>query len=317
MVYGVIAVALLCLTVKGYCGKKTGVAVRDTADSYLFNLLRMIFCIVIGIGFVFIDGAHTSLGIEPGMVGVCAFAGVANAAFLVGWLLAIQKNTMVSVDVSLTLGSLLPSLLCLAFFGEEISIPKMIGFGLILAATFILAGYNKKVAGGGLMGALLLVFAALGDGLSSFAQQLYKHFYTPEGLNFTGREYPKSVYHFYTYAFAAVALLLFFAVCVALDAKKARKENRAFSLKKKITVSPGVVAYIAVMAVCLFAANYLQTVATSDFKMSSQMLYPIIKGGCLITVNFVAMIFFKEKITVRSAIGSVVALGGILCMSLL
>ena len=224
---------------------------------------------------------------------------------------------MVSVDVSLTLGSLLPALLCLAFFGEPISIPKMIGFALILAATVILAGYNKKVAGGGIMGALLLVFAALGDGLSGFAQQLYKHFYTPEGLKFTGREYPKAVYHFYTYVFAAAALLLLFAIYTAIDARKSKKEQRPFSLKKKLTVSWSVVAYIAVMAVCLFAANYLQTVATNDLKMSSQMLYPIIKGGCLITVNFVAMIFFKEKITVRSAIGSVVALGGILCMSLL
>ena len=317
MVYLIVAIALLCLTVKGYCGKKTGVAVRDAGDSYLFNLLRMIFCMVIGIALVFFEGAHTQLDIELGMIGVCALAGVANAAFLAGWLLAIQKNTMVSVDVSLTLGSLLPALLCLAFFGEAISLPKMIGFALILAATVILAGYNKKVAGGGVVGVLLLVFAALGDGLSGFAQQLYKHFYTPEGLKFTGREYPKTVYHFYTYVFAAVALLLLFAVYTAMSASKAKKNGKPFSLKNKLTVSWGVVAYIAVMAVCLFAANYLQTVATGDYHMSSQELYPIIKGGCLITVNFVAMIFFKEKITVRSAIGSAVALGGILCMSLL
>ena len=317
MVYVVVAVALLCLTIKGYCGKKTGVAVRDTGDSYLFNLLRMLFCIVIGIALVFFEGAHTELDIELGMVGVCALAGVANAAFLAGWLLAIQKNTMVSVDVSLTLGSLLPALLCLAFFGEKISIPKMIGFALILAATVILAGYNKKMAGGGIMGALLLVFAALGDGLSGFAQQLYKHFYTVEGLKFTGREYSKAVFHFYTYVFAAAALLLLFVIYTAMSASKAKKQNKPFSLKNKLKVSWGVVAYIAVMAVCLFAANYLQTVATSDYGMESQVLYPVIKGGCLITVNFVAMIFFKEKITWRSALGSVVALGGILCMSLL
>ena len=71
------------------------------------------------------------------------------------------------------------------------------------------------------------------------------------------------------------------------------------------------------MAVCLFAANYLQTVATNDLGLSSQMLYPILKGGCLITVNFTAMIFFGERITKRSVIGSLVALFGIVIMSVL
>lgn len=47
------------------------------------------------------------------------------------------------------------------------------------------------------------------------------------------------------------------------------------------------------------------------------MLYPIIKGGCLITVNFTAMLFFGEPITRRSACGSLLALGGIVLMSVL
>ena len=75
--------------------------------------------------------------------------------------------------------------------------------------------------------------------------------------------------------------------------------------------------HIAIMAACLFAANYLQTIATTDYGMSSQILYPISKGGCLITVNVVGMLFFGEKITRRSFCGTIVALVGIISMSLL
>ena len=42
-----------------------------------------------------------------------------------------------------------------------------------------------------------------------------------------------------------------------------------------------------------------------------------IKGGCIITVNFTAMIFFKEKMTWRSIVGSLVALVGVIVMNIL
>ncbi len=315
MVYGIVAIVLLCLTVKGYCGKRTSAYVKGTEDSFLFNLLRMLFCLFIGIALVFAEGSQGFLAIEPRMLWICVLSGVANAAFLAGWLLAIQKNSMVSVDVGLTLGSLIPSILCALFFKEVFSIPKMFGFALILAATVILAGNRSKTEGGGLVGALFLLLAAGGDGMSGFAQQLYKQYYTEAGSAARGVFYPKTVYHFYTYVFAALALL---AALIGYGylVKKKNGGRRAFG-KTILSIPPRVVLHVFIMAVCLFAANYLQTVATNNYGMSSQILYPMIKGGCLITVNFVAMIFFGEKITLRSICGSLVALGGIISMSLL
>lgn len=318
MVYLMVGIALLCLTVKGYCGKKTSVAVRNMGDSFLFNLLRMVFCVAIGAVMVLIEGSARSLLIDGKMIAICLLSGVANAAFLAGWLLAIQKNSMVSVDVGLTLGSLLPAILCLALFGHAISIPKMIGFGFIIAATVILAGHSKKTVGGGFLGALLLVLAALGDGLSGFAQQLYNQYYTAAGDRFSGVYYPKSVFLFYTYVFAAAALFIVYCIYWMWDVKKnGGAKGIAEKKEKRFHIPLPIVIHIAVMAVCLFAASYFQTVATGDYGMDPQVLYPIIKGGCLITVNFVAMIFFNEKMTLRSVMGSLVALVGIVIMNVL
>ena len=86
---------------------------------------------------------------------------------------------------------------------------------------------------------------------------------------------------------------------------------------RKRALTARAVIHIFIMAVCLFAANYLQTVATSDYNLSSQIMYPVIRGGCLVTVNIVAMIFFGERITRRSIVGSLVAVLGILIMSVI
>lgn len=313
MVYLVIGIVLITLSVKGYCAKRTSIYIDDTGDAVLFNLVRMIFCSFIAMAVVLIEGSQGLLCIDSGMLAVCAVSGITNAALLVGWILAVRKNPMVTMDVGTTLGSIIPAVLCAFLFGEAISIPKMIGFALIVLATAILAARGNNRQKGTLSGMLLLIFTLVCDGLTSFAQQLYKHYYTESGV-FTGEIlYPKSVFHFYTYAFAAASLLTVF-VLYRYATRKKNKENGVkpkglFSLPSNVTL------HILIMAICMFAANYFQTVAATDIAVPTQVLYPVIKGGCLVMVNFTAMIFFGEKITLRSVCGSLVAIAGMICMN--
>lgn len=314
MAYLFIALALLCNTTKGFCGKKTSTYVEQTDDAVRFSLLRMVFCILIGFAMVLFEQAQSALLPDLGMFAICLLAGASNTMFLVCWMMAVRKNTMVSIDVSLTLGSMIPAILCAVLFGEIISGAKMIGFALIVLATIILSGHNKQTgkSGNRLVAFLLLLCAMIGDGLVNFSQQLYKHFYTEAGLRAGEIFYPKTIYHFYTYVFSALTLLIILMIYRAYTKKKAipsQQEKSSFSKKS--------VAYITVLALCLFAANYFQTVAANDYGMPSQILYPILKGGSLITVNFTAMIFFGEKITLRSILGSLVALLGIIFMNVL
>jgi hypothetical protein len=94
MVYLLVGVTLLCLSVKGYCGKRVSCAVRNTGDSFLFNSLRMLLCILIGAALVLAEGVADQLLPEWEMLLICLFSGAANAAFLVFWLFAVQKNAM-------------------------------------------------------------------------------------------------------------------------------------------------------------------------------------------------------------------------------
>ena len=314
MVYGVIGLALFCLAVKGYSGKRISCVVRNTGDALLFTFLRMIFCMLIGLVLIFAEGSVGFLRMDGTMFWICLLSGAANAALLVGWMLAVRKNSMVSVDVSTTLGSLLPAVLCAGLFSEALSIPKMFGFAIIIVATLILAGKNQDKKSRSAVGALLLLFAAISDGMCGFSQQLYKQYYTEAGSMTRDVLYPKTVYHFYTYVFSALILLLVLGAYWMFGGEKKRQSCERESVFG--AVSPRVVLHIFGMAVCLFAANYFQTVATGDYGMSSQMLYPIIKGGCLITSGLTAMLFFGEKLTVRRTCGLLTALAGIVCMSI-
>lgn len=317
MVYLFVLLALACLTLKGYCGKKVSAFSADTGDAFFFNLIRMVLCVVIGFAVLLFEREHASLAAEPAMLLICFFSGLCNAAFLVGWLLAIQKNAMVAVDVTLTLGSLLPALLCALLFGEPLSWQKLLGFALIVFATLLLSGYSKQTARGfDPGGVLLLLLAALGDGLSGFCQQLYRYFYTEGGAGFAGVAYPKSIFHFYTYVFAALILAVCFA-CYAYVCRRRMKKTKTALPKTRPALSAQPLICILIMAVCLFAANYFQTVATNDYAMPSQVLYPIIKGGCLVSVTFTAMLCFGERPNRRSIVGSLIALAGIVAIGIL
>lgn len=318
MAYLFLLIALLCLSVKGFCGKKTSTDLRQPTDPMLFNLLRMLFCVVIGFALILIEGAGEFLAVEAGMLWLTFGAGVANVAFLIGWILAVRRIPLVTMDVSLTIGSLLPAVLCLILFDEAISVPKMIGFALILVATVILSGYGKSAGKRpGLLGVALAVIATLGEGLSSFCQQLYKQYYTVDGSRAHGVYYPNSVFQLYTYVFAGAILLLLFIGVAVYRYSKQEKTPKTQYVKGLFSSCKRPLPYIVVMAICLFAANYLQTAATTVYGMPSQVLYPVIKGGCLVTVNLTAMLFFNEKPTWRSITGSAVALGGSVLMSVL
>ena len=315
MVYLILLAVIFSLTLKGFCGKKLSCRVQGTSDAYLFNCLRMLMCAFIGIAFVFSEGSQAFLLPDAGMMAVCVFSGAANAAVVVCWMLSVQKNSMVAVDVGLTLGSLLPSVLCTLFFGEEFSFAKIIGFALIVCATVILAGRSATAAKSTRSGIFILVLTAVLDGTASFSQQLYKQLYTEAG-SLVMAVYPKTVYHFYTYVFASLTLFVFLLFCYVRERGKCG--GKRTDMRATVSpVSPAVLLHVLIMAACMFAANYLQTVATNDYVFSSQIMYPVIKAGCLITVNVTATLFFGEKTTLRTVLGSLVALCGIVAMSIL
>ena len=297
MEYILILIVLLCLSLKGFCGKKTSQAVVTIGDAFRFNFTRMLFCLVIGIVPVAMEGA--SLAIDWRMAAICFLSGAMNVGFVVFWIIAIRKIAMVTMDAALTLSSILPAVLCLVLFGEAIDPGRLAGFALIFGAACLLASYSRQQKGGFSLGAcLLMILAAVCDGLMAFSQQLYRRYCG---------DYSNTVFQFYTFLFATVVF-----ACILVGWRAMGKEP---SSREAVSRFKTAVPLIAVMAGCLFAASYLQTLATSKFGVNPDFLYPVIKGGCLVLANGMATLFFGERITVKSAVGSAITIGGILVMT--
>ena len=308
MKYVLILTVLLCLAIKGFCGKKTSQAVASVGDAFRFNFTRMLFCLVIGILPVAIEGA--GLLVEGKMLAICLLSGATNVGFVAFWIFAVRKIALVTVDAAITLSSILPAVLCLILFGTPIAWSSLLGFVLIFGAACLLASYSRQQRGGFSVGAfLLMVLTAVSDGLSSFSQQLYKRYYSADGAAVGDVVYSNTVFQFYTFLFAT---LIFGCVLVGfrLWGKERPSEASTARFKKAVPL-------IAIMAVCLFASSYLQTLATTKLGVNPDFLYPVIKGGCLVTVNCLGTLFFGEKITAKSAVGSLITFTGIVLMSVL
>ena len=81
----------------------------------LSNLIRMLFCIPIGLLFVLFDGGFSKLLITQEVFWCVLLSGIATSAFIVSWLLAVQKSAYTAMDAFLSMGILVPILFWVFF----------------------------------------------------------------------------------------------------------------------------------------------------------------------------------------------------------
>lgn len=318
MVYLFVILAILCLAVKGFCGKKTSIYAEKVSYAFLLNLVRMLLCIVVGLIVLLIEAKGKIVLIDWKLALIALTGGAGTAMLVVCWVLAIRENTLVKVDVACTVASLLPAVLSLIFFKESFSGWKMFGFALILSAVFIVSlgkGGQKKSS---VFGVIMLILTAVGDGVASFSQQLYKQFYTEGGMYAGETLYSEATFNFWMYIMAAAVLVVVYVVYVLTAGRKeTTPEGEPLTTPRRIKDIAKALPYVAVMAACLFGANYFQTISTSIYGMKAQVLYPVIKAGCLISSNLQGALLFGEKLTVQNVVGSLVALGGMILINVL
>ncbi len=301
MGYLFLALALAAGITKGFCGKKTSFAIKSSSDSMIINVLRMLACIFIGFALMVIQGDVSALAADGSMILICAMSGIASAAFVVSWLLSVKSGAYMMVEVFLLLGVMVPIVLCRIFFGEEIGIWQIVGIVILLVAVFIMCTYNVSLKGKMSIGSiLLLLLCGLANGLTSFSQKWFVQLY-PKGS--------VAAFNFYTYVFAAAALLVAYFIFRAADKRGEHKPRSPIAVIKPI------VLYVIVMAVCLFANSYFITLAAQH--LDAVNLYPLNQGGAVILSLLMSALIFKEKINAKCIVGISLSFVALLMINLL
>jgi drug/metabolite transporter (DMT)-like permease len=298
MGYLFLILALFAGATKGFCGKKISGATKTLADASLVNFLRMALCIIIGAVLMLAGGVVPFAKLDGAMVAIAALSGISTAVFVVSWLVSVRSGAYVMLDVFLMLGVGVTVSCCRIFLGEAIRLNQIIGFVILILAAYIMCSYDISLNGKMSLGKIaLLILCGVSNGLTDFSQKLFVY----RVANGNTAEF-----NFYTYIFAAISLLLVFAFLKLRD--RGQKKNEP-------VLTGRVIAFVVIMAVCLFLNSYFKTLAATG--LDSAILYPVNQGAALILSLLMAAIFFKEKITVRCVVGISMAFVALLIINLL
>ena len=271
MGYIFIIFAIFSGLVKGFCGKKMSGVVSSVKGTFYINLLRMLLCVVIGL-FIVISGRNFALITDLKTLSIMAISGISTAMFVVSWIFCVRRGSYVMMDVFLMLGGGLTIALCKLFFKENVSKNQLIGFILLVIASYVMCSYSSNIKGGFKISSFLwLIVCGIFSGLTDFSQKWFIYS-VPEGS--------VGLFNFYTYLFAAVVLFISFLIAD----KTEKTENDGKSLK--------VFLVICVMAICLFANSYFKTLAAK--YVPSAILYPLNSGMTIVLSAVMASVFFKE-----------------------
>lgn len=291
--------ALGAALTKAYCSKKSSIFVRDIRENTFSNGVRMLFCIVIGVGIVLAEGA--SFAVDGGTLAIALLAGVSSAVHITTWLEATKRGALMLLNVFYLSGVLVPLLLCYFLYDEPVRPVQWAGLAVLLAAVYFMCSYNKSL-GGRLSPAsfVILIVCAVTAGLMDFTQKMFLY-HDPAGSI--------GVFNFYTYIFSAATLMGIYLYSKWKDGSG----KLTFSGEKRLLGE--IMVYIVVMAVCMFANSWLKTKAA--VYLTSAELYPLYQGASLILLAVMSAVFFREKITLRSMVGIVLAFVSLIMMNLL
>ncbi len=228
-----------------------------------------------------------------------------------GWLIACATGTMICISSVCSLlamrgssillnslfsmaGLLVPTISGIFILSQTVVPLQWMGMVLLFGSAFLLASSSKKTNGRITPKTMLLLFGSmLANGCTMLLQVLFKT-YVPTGSVL--------VYSFLQFAIVAAVL---FMLALILSRKEKRK---LFVPDKKL------MGFTVVSAGALFGISQLSTMASEIVPVA--VLFPISDGGGMIISALVADLIYKEKINLKSFLGIIIGIAGLIFMKL-
>lgn len=275
---------------KGFLGKFISNDVNNFSECIAINALRMFFCSIIGTAFVlFTSGLQIVTGYA---LFISLLSAISMSTFCVCWLYAYKTEAYMFLSVFTMLGTVITCLLSRIFLRETIKPLQWLGMVLVLVAIYIMSLYNKSISGKfTLKGIAILLIGCSGAAVADFCQKLWVINVKLDG----------TVFNFYMYLFSYLILLL-----ILIITPKAKQQINITN-KKYVAICFFISAF-------LYMNSFSKTIA-AVFLPSAQ-IYPVLQGANIICSALLARILLKEKITVKSVIGMVIAFVAIIIMKL-
>ena len=290
--YIFVLIAVFFGSAKGAISKKISVGISTLQDNLFVNGFRMLFCCIIGLGALAFSGGVQQLAVGWKEIAISVLSGVSFSAFVLVWMACVRHGALVMIDVSLTMGVIIPMLGEKLMWGTDISARQWLGFALLVVGILVLGSYNnsikKKLS---LTAILLLVCCGVANGFASLSQKMFIAFCPDTSTN---------VFNFYTYFSALILLggMLMFkpkTVCEKIKDKK-------------------LMFVIFLVAVCPYLNLMFKMLA--GVKLTPTQIYPLCHGLGIINSSVIGMVFFKEKINAKAIVGMAISIAALMLINL-
>lgn len=299
MTIGYLIVFFVCIlgAIKGYCGKKVSAVAVGYRNSLLATTLRMVLCAITGFLFSVLTEGFSCLTVSKETLLCALFAAFAMDTCVLTWLEAVRNDSYMMISVFEMLSSVIPIALCGILYGEAVRPIQWVGTALLVAATVIMLSFSADTFGKLKASSFIMpILFCLTNGLHLFSSRLFIY---------AGTSDTNAAFNLYTYVFAALLAWLF--LLFINHASDGKTDDRP--MIKRIFIP------VLIMAIALFFSSFLQTEA-SKLLLSAQM-YPFKQGVALLMSIAMSVLFFGEKLTKKSVIGSIMAFAGLLMVNVL
>lgn len=262
-----------CCNLLGKNAKK-GLADVCRLNMMIYAVISLIILVMIIIGKETISAFTLIYGIIFGIV--TSISGIFKFK-------ALSSGEMSFTVIFISASMMIPAFLGALFWNESLSLQKVIGTLIIIAASYFASAHGRKKFERGWL--IYCILAFLSMGAIGLIQKLQRN----------------SNYSSEANSFLFVAFITAFILCFVLTVILSKKENFSFKLPIKrdlvCTLSAGSLLCFSNI-VNLYLAGVLQSV----------LLFPVQNGGSTVLSIVIAIVIFHEKPTKRQTIAMVIAL---------
>ncbi len=226
---------------------------------------------------------------------ISAATGICIALSSICSLLVLKSASVALGSLFSAAGLLVPTVSGIFIYNQPVSAGQWTGILCLFVSAVLLGSSSGKTNGKiTLKTVILLSGSMLSNGATMLLQTLFKS-YVPNGN--------VSLYSFLQFIIPSVFL---FAISFAVAAKAKEKIAKT---DKKLFV------FTVFAALALLGISQISTVASEHIPVA--VLFPVSDGGGTVISAIVAATMFKEKFTVKSTLGIIIGISGLVMIKLL
>lgn len=274
-----IPIILACVplyVINSFCDKYVSAKAHSGA---LYNALKFFIGSICFLPMMFLDGAFR---FETGAFACGVACGIMYAVSKMIILTGYEKTSVAFMTLCHSAGMIIPCVIGHFFWSENISLIALIGIILTVFSAVLLKGEKEERKNYTLVGAAIGLAVFFTSGGVMICQKLMGIYFPMQSV---------SAYNFYS----------FLVPCVIISGMSFKKRKHAGNVKKVLPFAAG-------SALSLCAISFVMTSLAG--KVPSVIMFPLFNGIGIVLVCVGSAFVFKEKLTVKKAVGLCIGILG-------